>query len=139
METGRGNQESGVEKDLKMIQAESKVKVADNTGARVIGCIKVLGGTRKRYARVGDTFIAAVKVANPGGVVKKSDVVKAVLVRSKKTFRRPDGSYIRFDDNAAVIIDTQNNPRGTRIFGPVARELRDKNFMKIISLSPEVI
>jgi len=139
VETGRGNQESGVEKDLKMIQAESKVKVADNTGARVIGCIKVLGGTRKRYARVGDTFIAAVKVANPGGVVKKSDVVKAVLVRSKKTFRRPDGSYIRFDDNAAVIIDTQNNPRGTRIFGPVARELRDKNFMKIISLAPEVI
>ncbi|MBU4313438.1 MAG: 50S ribosomal protein L14 [Actinobacteria bacterium] len=122
-----------------MIQAESKVKVADNTGARVIGCIKVLGGTRKRYARVGDTFIAAVKVANPGGVVKKSDVVKAVLVRSKKTFRRPDGSHIRFDDNAAVIIDTQNNPRGTRIFGPVARELRDKNFMKIISLAPEVI
>lgn len=139
METGRGNQESGVEKDLKMIQAESRVKVADNTGARVIGCIKVLGGTRKRYARVGDTFIAAVKVANPGGVVKKSDIVKAVLVRSKKTFRRPDGSYIRFDDNAAVIIDTQNNPRGTRIFGPVARELRDKNFMKIISLAPEVI
>ncbi|MFZ3085364.1 MAG: 50S ribosomal protein L14 [Candidatus Hydromicrobium sp.] len=122
-----------------MIQAESRVKVADNTGARVIGCIKVLGGTRKRYARVGDTFIAAVKVANPGGVVKKSDVVKAVLVRSKKTYRRPDGSYIRFDDNAAVIIDTQNNPRGTRIFGPVARELRDKNFMKIISLAPEVI
>lgn len=139
METGRGNQESGVEKDLKMIQAESKVKVADNTGAREIKCFKVLGGTRKRYARVGDTFIAAVKVANPGGVVKKSDVVKAVLVRSKKTFRRPDGSYIRFDDNAAVIIDTQNNPRGTRIFGPVARELRDKNFMKIISLAPEVI
>lgn len=122
-----------------MIQAESRVKVADNTGARVIGCIKVLGGTRKRYARVGDTFIAAVKVANPGGVVKKSDIVKAVLVRSKKTYRRPDGSYIRFDDNAAVIIDTQNNPRGTRIFGPVARELRDKNFMKIISLAPEVI
>lgn len=139
METGPGNQESGVKKDLKMIQAESKVKVADNTGARKIKCIKVLGGTRKRYARVGDTFIAAVKGANPGGLVKKSDVVKAVLVRSKKTFRRPDGSYIRFDDNAAVIIDTQNNPRGTRIFGPVARELRDKNFMKIISLSPEVI
>ncbi|MBU2562957.1 MAG: 50S ribosomal protein L14 [Actinobacteria bacterium] len=122
-----------------MIQAESKVKVADNTGAREIKCIKVLGGTKRRYARVGDTFIAAVKVANPGGVVKKSDVVKAVLVRSKKTFRRPDGSHIRFDDNAAVIIDTQNNPRGTRIFGPVARELRDKNFMKIISLAPEVI
>jgi large subunit ribosomal protein L14 len=122
-----------------MIQAESKVKVADNTGAREIKCFKVLGGTRKRYARVGDTFIAAVKVANPGGVVKKSDIVTAVLVRSKKTFRRPDGSYIRFDDNAAVIIDIQNNPRGTRIFGPVARELRDKNFMKIISLAPEVI
>lgn len=139
METDPGNQESGVKKDLKMIQAESKVKVADNTGAREIKCIKVLGGTRKRYARIGDTFIATVKEANPGGVVKKSDVVKAVLVRSKKTFRRPDGSYIRFDDNAAVIIDTQNNPRGTRIFGPVARELRDKNFMKIISLSPEVI
>ena len=122
-----------------MIQAESKVKVADNTGAREIKCIKVLGGTRKRYARVGDIFIGAVKGANPGGLVKKSDVVKAVLVRSKKAFRRADGSYIRFDDNAAVIIDTQNNPRGTRIFGPVARELRDKNFMKIISLSPEVI
>jgi len=110
-----------------MIQAESKVKVADNTGAREIKCIKVLGGTRKRYARVGDIFIGAVKGANPGGLVKKSDVVKAVLVRSKKTFRRADGSYIRFDDNAAVIIDTQNNPIGTRIFGPVARELRDKN------------
>lgn len=122
-----------------MIQTESRVNVADNTGAREIQCIKVLGGSRKRYARVGDIFVAAVKDANPGGVVKKSDVVKAVLVRSKKTFRRVDGSYIRFDDNAAVIIDAQNNPRGTRIFGPVARELRDKNFMKIISLSPEVI
>jgi large subunit ribosomal protein L14 len=122
-----------------MIQCGTRVKVADNTGARVIGCIRVLGGTRKRYARIGDIFVAAVKDANPGGVVKKSDVVKAVLVRSKKSFRRPDGSYIRFDDNAAVIIDAQNNPRGTRIFGPVARELRDKNFMKIISLSPEVI
>jgi len=139
METGRGNQESGVKKDLKMIQSGTRVKVADNTGARIIGCIRVLGGTRKRYARIGDVFIAAVKDANPGGVVKKSDVVKAVLVRSKKALRRPDGSYIRFDDNAAVIIDAQNNPRGTRIFGPVARELRDKNFMKIISLSPEVI
>jgi large subunit ribosomal protein L14 len=139
VETGRDNKESGVKKDLKMIQSGSRVKVADNTGARVIGCIRVLGGTKRRYARVGDIFIAAVKDANPGGVVKKSDVVKAVLVRSKKTFRRPDGSYIRFDDNAAVIIDTQNNPRGTRIFGPVARELRDKNFMKIISLSAEVI
>lgn len=122
-----------------MIQSGTRVKVADNTGARIIGCIKVLGGTRRRYARIGDVFIAAVKDANPGGVVKKSEVVKAVLVRSKKSLRRPDGSYIRFDDNAAVIIDAQNNPRGTRIFGPVARELRDKNFMKIISLSPEVI
>jgi large subunit ribosomal protein L14 len=122
-----------------MIQAETRVNVADNTGAREIQCIRVLGGSKKRYARVGDIFIAAVKDANPGGVVKKSEVVKAVLVRSKKTYRRPDGSYVRFDDNAAVIIDAQNNPRGTRIFGPVARELRDKNFMKIISLSPEVI
>jgi len=122
-----------------MIQSESRVNVADNTGAREIQCIRVLGGSRKRYARVGDVFIAAVKDANPGGVVKKSEVVKAVLVRSKKTYRRMDGSYVRFDDNAAVIIDAQNNPRGTRIFGPVARELRDKNFMKIISLSPEVI
>ncbi len=122
-----------------MIKTESKVNVADNTGARQILCIKVLGGSRRRYARIGDIFVAAVKDANPGGVVKKSDVVKAVLVRSKKTYRRADGSYVRFDDNAAVIIDAQNNPRGTRIFGPVARELRDKNFMKIISLSPEVI
>ncbi len=122
-----------------MIQAESRVNVADNTGAREIECIRVLGGSRKRYARVGDVFVAVVKDANPGGVVKKSEVVKAVLVRSKKTYRRLDGSYVRFDDNAAVIIDVQNNPRGTRIFGPVARELRDKNFMKIISLSPEVI
>lgn len=122
-----------------MIQAESKVKIADNTGAKEIKCIKVLGGSRKRYARIGDIFVATVKVANPGGVVKKSEVVKAVLVRSKKQYRRPDGSYIRFDENAAVIIDNTNNPRGTRIFGPVARELREKNFMKIISLSPEVI
>ncbi len=122
-----------------MIQVETRVKVADNTGAHVIECIKVLGGSRKRYARVGDIFVATVKVADPGGVVKKSDIVKAVLVRSKKIYRRSDGSYIRFDDNAAVIIDAQNNPRGTRIFGPVARELRDKNFMKIISLAPEVV
>ncbi len=122
-----------------MIQAESRVKVADNTGAREILCIKVLGGSRRRYARVGDIFTATVKVINPGGVVSKSEIVKAVLVRSKKEIRRRDGSYIKFDENAAVIIDPQNNPRGTRIFGPVARELRDKNFMKIISLSPEVI
>ena len=122
-----------------MIQAESKVKIADNTGAKEIKCIKVLGGSKRRYARIGDIFVATVKVANPGGVVKKSEIVKAVLVRSKKQYRRPDGSYIRFDENAAVIIDDQNNPRGTRIFGPVARELREKNFMKIVSLSPEVV
>jgi large subunit ribosomal protein L14 len=122
-----------------MIQAESKVKIADNTGAKEIKVIKVLGGSKRRYARIGDIFVATVKVANPGGVVKKSEVVKAVLVRSKKQYRRPDGSYIRFDENAAVIIDNANNPKGTRIFGPVARELREKNFMKIISLSPEVI
>jgi large subunit ribosomal protein L14 len=122
-----------------MIQAESKVKIADNTGAKEIKCIKVLGGSKRRYARIGDIFVATVKVANPGGVVKKSEIVKAVLVRSKKQYRRPDGSYIRFDENAAVIIDDTNNPRGTRIFGPVARELREKNFMKIISLSPEVL
>ena len=122
-----------------MIQAESKVKIADNTGAKEIKVIKILGGSRRRYARIGDIFIATVKVANPGGVVKKSEIVKAVLVRSKKQYRRPDGSYIRFDENAAVILDNANNPKGTRIFGPVARELREKNFMKIISLSPEVI
>lgn len=122
-----------------MIQVETRVKVADNTGAHVIECIKVLGGSRKRYARVGDIFVATVKVADPGGVVKKSDIVKAVLVRSKKIYRRADGSYIRFDDNAAVILTDQLNPRGTRIFGPVARELREKNFMKIVSLAPEVL
>ena len=126
-------------KGLEMIQSYTRVNVADNTGAKVLMCITVLGGTRRKYARVGDIFTATVKVANPGGVVKKSDVVKAVLVRSKKEYRRKDGSYIRFDENAAVIIDVANNPRGTRIFGPVARELREKNFMKIISLSPEVV
>jgi large subunit ribosomal protein L14 len=122
-----------------MIQQYSRVNVADNTGAKEVRCITVLGGSGKRYARVGDIFTATVKVANPGGVVKKSDVVKAVLVRCKQGYRRKDGSYIRFDDNAAVIIDEQKNPKGTRIFGPVARELREKNFMKIISLAPEVI
>jgi len=122
-----------------MIQAYSRVKVADNTGARELLCIKVLGGSRRRYARIGDIFIATVKDANPGGVVGKSEIVKAVLVRSKKMLRRKDGSCIRFDENAAVIIDNQYNPKGTRIFGPVARELRDKNFMKTVSLSPEVI
>lgn len=122
-----------------MIQQYTRVNVADNTGAKELLLITVLGGSRKKIARIGDIFTAAVKVANPGGVVKKSDVVKAVLVRCKKEYRRRDGSYIRFDDNAAVIIDNQNNPRGTRIFGPVARELREKNFMKIISLAPEVV
>jgi len=122
-----------------MIQSYTRVKVADNTGARELMCIRVLGGTRKRYARVGDTFVATVKEANPGGVVKKSEVVTAVLVRSVKKYRRKDGSYIRFDENAAVIIDKAGNPKGTRIFGPVARELREKNYMKIISLSPEVV
>ncbi len=122
-----------------MIQQYSRVNVADNTGAKELVLITVLGGSRKRYARIGDIFTATVKIANPGGVVKKSDIVKAVLVRSKKEYRRRDGSYIRFDDNAAVILDNQNNPRGTRIFGPVARELRERNFMKIISLAPEVI
>ena len=122
-----------------MIQQYTRVNDADNTGAKEVRCITVLGGTGKRYARIGDIFTATVKVANPGGVVKKSDVVKVVLVRCKKGYRRKDGSYIRFDDNAAVIIDDQKNPKGTRIFGPVARELREKNFMKIISLAPEVI
>ena len=122
-----------------MIQAESRLRVADNSGAKEILCIKVLGGTRRRYARVGDIIVATVKVATPGGVVKKSEVVKAVVVRTTKDSRRADGSYIKFDENAAVIIDNQNNPRGTRIFGPVARELREKNFMKIVSLAPEVL
>ena len=122
-----------------MIQVESRLRVADNSGAKEILCIRVLGGSRRRYARVGDIIIAAVKEATPGGVVKKGDVVKAVVVRTTKDSRRQDGSYIKFDENAAVIIDQNNNPRGTRIFGPVARELREKNFMKIVSLAPEVL
>ena len=122
-----------------MIQPYTRVKVADNTGARSITCITVLGGTRKRYARVGDIIVASVKQAIPGGAVKKGDVVKAVVVRTAKPYRRPDGSYIRFDENAAVLLTDRNNPRGTRVFGPVARELRDKNFMKIVSLAPEVL
>jgi len=122
-----------------MIQTYTRLKVADNTGARQVMCINVPGGTRRRYATVGDIFVGTVKRAIPGGVVKKGDVVKAVVVRIAKQHHRPDGSYIRFDDNAAVILDDKNNPRGTRIFGPVARELRDKNFMKIISLAPEVL
>lgn len=122
-----------------MIQVETKLKVADNTGAKEIACIKVLGGSHRRYARVGDVIVASVKDAAPGGVVKKGEMVRAVVVRTKKEMRRSDGSYIKFDENAAVLINEQMNPRGTRIFGPVARELRDKNFMKIISLAPEVL
>ncbi|MGI5824974.1 MAG: 50S ribosomal protein L14 [Bacillota bacterium] len=122
-----------------MIQAETRLKVGDNTGAKELLCIKVLGGSRRRYASVGDLIVCSVKVATPNGVVKKGDVVKAVVVRTKKAIKRPDGSYIRFDENSAVIIDDQGQPRGTRIFGPVARELRDRDFMKIISLAPEVL
>lgn len=122
-----------------MVQQETRVKVADNTGAKRVLIIKVLGGSRRRYARVGDVVIGTVKDAVPGGAVKKGEVIRAVVVRTKKEFRRPDGTYIRFDDNAVSIINEQGNPRGTRIFGPVARELRDKNYMKIISLAPEVL
>jgi len=122
-----------------VIQTYTRLKVSDNTGARQIMCINVPGGTRKRYATVGDIIVATVKRAIPGGVVKKGDVVRAVVVRIAKQYRRPDGSYIRFDENAAVILDDKNNPKGTRIFGPVARELRDKNFMKVVSLAPEVL
>ena len=122
-----------------MVQQESRLKVADNTGAKELLCIRVLGGSTRRYAQVGDVIVASVKDATPGGVVKKGDVVKAVVVRTVKGTKRPDGSYIRFDENAAVIIKDDKNPRGTRIFGPVARELRDKQFMKIVSLEPEVL
>ncbi len=122
-----------------MIQPYTRLKVADNTGARQIMCIGVPGGTRRRYATVGDVITCSVKRAIPGGVVKKGDVVKAVIVRIAHHYHRPDGTYVRFDDNAAVILDDKGNPKGTRIFGPVARELRDKNFMKIISLAPEVL
>jgi len=122
-----------------MIQQESRLKVADNSGAKELLCIRVLGGSKVRYANVGDIIVASVKDATPGGVVKKGDVVKAVIVRTKKGVRRPDGSYIKFDENAAVIIKEDKNPRGTRIFGPVARELREKKFMKILSLAPEVL
>ena len=122
-----------------MIQMQTSLKVADNTGAKELMCIRVLGGTRRRYANIGDVVVASVKKATPGGVVKKGDVVTAVIVRSAKGLRREDGTYIRFDENAAVIIKEDQNPRGTRIFGPVARELRDKNYMKILSLAPEVL
>jgi large subunit ribosomal protein L14 len=122
-----------------MIQVESRLRVADNTGAREILCIRIKGGSRRRYAYVGDTIVATVKSATPGGSVKKGVVVRAVVVRTKKELGRKDGTYIAFDENAAVLIDNQGNPRGTRIFGPVARELREKNFMKIVSLAPEVL
>ncbi len=122
-----------------MIQQETRLRVADNSGARELGVIKVLGGTNRRYANIGDIVVCSVKHATPGGVVKKGAVVKAVIVRSKKGIRRPDGTYIKFDDNAAVIIKDDKNPQGTRIFGPVTRELRGENFMRIISLAPEVL
>ena len=122
-----------------MIQMESYLKVADNTGAKEIHCIRVLGGSKRKYGNIGDVIVASVRKANPGGTVKKGEVVKAVIVRTKRGIRREDGSYVRFDENAAVIIKDDRNPRGTRIFGPVARELREKDFMKILSLAPEVI
>ena len=122
-----------------MVQMESYLKVADNTGAKEIHCIRVLGGSKRKYGNIGDVIVASVRKASPGGTVKKGDVVKAVIVRSKRGVRREDGSYVRFDENAAVIIKEDRNPKGTRIFGPVARELREKDFMKILSLAPEVI
>jgi large subunit ribosomal protein L14 len=122
-----------------LIQQESRLKIADNTGAREILCIKVIGGSRRRYARIGDVVVGTVKQANPNGSVSKGDIVKAVVVRTKKELRRQDGTYIKFDENAAVILADDRNPKGTRIFGPVARELRDRQYMKIVSLAPEVI
>ena len=122
-----------------MIQSESYLKVADNTGAKEIKCIRVLGGSKRKYGNIGDVIVASVRKSTPGGQVKKSEVVKAVIVRSAKGVRRADGTYVRFDDNAAVLIKDDKNPRGTRIFGPVARELRDKDYMKILSLAPEVV
>ena len=122
-----------------MIQMESYLKVADNTGAKEIHCIRVLGGSRRKFGNIGDVIVASVRKATPGGTVKKGDVVKAVIVRTKRGVRREDGTYVRFDENAAVIIKEDRNPRGTRIFGPVARELRERDYMKILSLAPEVI
>jgi large subunit ribosomal protein L14 len=122
-----------------LIQTQTRLVVADNTGAKEIMCIKVLGGSRRKYGNIGDIIVASVKVASPGGVVKKGDVVKAVIVRSTKGLRRPDGTHIRFDDNAGVLLGDEKEPKGTRIFGPVARELREKEFMKIVSLAPEVL
>jgi large subunit ribosomal protein L14 len=124
--------------DIFMIYPQTILRVADNTGAKKVMCIRVLGGSKK-YAKIGDTIIAVVKEAIPNMPVKRSDIVKAIVVRTKKSIRRPDGMYIRFDDNAAVIVNMENNPRGTRVFGPVAREIRDKNFSKIVSLAPEVL
>lgn len=122
-----------------MIQAESYLKVADNTGAKEIHCIRVLGGSKRKFGNIGDVIVASVRKATPGGTVKKGEVVKAVIVRTKRGVRREDGTYVRFDENAAVIIKEDKNPRGTRIFGPVARELRERDYMKILSLAPEVI
>ena len=122
-----------------MIQQETRLRVADNSGAREVLCIKVLGGSRRRYASIGDVFVATVKDAIPGAKVRRGDVVRCVVVRTRKEKRRPDGSYIRFDENAAVVLDENNQPRGTRIFGPVGRELREKRFMRIVSLAPEVL
>lgn len=122
-----------------MIQTETRLKVADNSGAKELLCIRILGGTSRRYANIGDVIVCAVKEASPGGIVKKGDVVRAVVVRTKKGARRDDGSYVKFDQNAAVVIKEDKNPVGTRIFGPVARELRDRNYMKIVSLAPEVL
>ncbi|MEF9989800.1 MAG: 50S ribosomal protein L14 [Christensenellaceae bacterium] len=122
-----------------MIQPETRLKVADNSGAKIIQCIRVMGGSVRKTANIGDVIVASVKTATPGGVVKKKDVIKAVIVRTKSGVRRKDGSFIKFDENAAVIIDANKQPKGTRIFGPVARELRDKDYMKIVSLAPEVL
>jgi len=122
-----------------VIQQETRLRVADNSGAREVLCIKVLGGSRRRYASIGDVFVATVKDASPGAKVRKGEVVRCVVVRTRKEKRRPDGSYIRFDENAAVVLDENNQPRGTRIFGPVGRELREKRFMRIVSLAPEVL
>jgi len=122
-----------------MIQQETRLRVADNSGAKEVLCIKVLGGTRRKYAKLGDVIVVTIKKAIPGGIVKKGEVTKAVVVRTRKELRRKDGSYIRFDDNAAVLINAQKEPQGTRVFGPIARELREKKFMKILSLAPEVI
>ena len=135
----RETSENQVDKERPVIQQESRLKVADNTGAKEILCVRVLGGSGRRYAGIGDIIVATVKDAIPGGNVKKGEIVKAVVVRASKQSRRPDGSYIRFDENAAVILKGDSEPRGTRIFGPVGRELRDKRFMRIVSLAPEVI